>query len=161
MQPIIMPQIGQDIKMGEIVQWCKKEGEPVEKGEVVVIVESEKATFEIEADLSGTLLKVLHQEGDQVEILTPIGYIGTPGERFDETQVGATTHLTSQSEPEQTSLTRERPAPSPRADGGRVLASPAVRRLARERGVDLSSVKGTGPAGRITKEDVLRMSEKG
>jgi len=83
MTAIIMPQVGQDIPSATIVEWVKKEGEAVKKGEIVVVVESEKAAFEVEADADGVLLKILHAEGEEVEILKPIGYIGEPGEVFE------------------------------------------------------------------------------
>ena len=79
-----MPQVGQDIQSGTIVEWVKKEGENVKQGEIVVVVESEKAVFEVEADATGVLLKILHGEGEEVEILKPIGYIGEPGELANE-----------------------------------------------------------------------------
>ena len=80
MIPIIMPQIGQDLPSGTILQWLKQEDDPVTEGEVVLLVESEKAVFEVEAEASGILLKVLHGEGAEVDILQPVGYIGQPGE---------------------------------------------------------------------------------
>ena len=148
MTPIIMPQIGQDITKGKIIEWRKRENDPVAKGEVVVIVESEKATFEVEAEESGVLLKIVHEAGDEeVEILTPVGYIGLPGERFDEQQAAEAPVAEEKAKPSQ-----ERPAP-PEADI--VLASPAVRRLAREKGIDLAHVAGSGPGGRIVKRDIL------
>jgi dihydrolipoamide dehydrogenase len=84
MIPIIMPQVGQDIEKATIVEWRKREGEPVEADEIVVVVESEKAAFEVEAEAAGVLLKIVHQAGEEVEILTPIGYIGQPGEEVPE-----------------------------------------------------------------------------
>ena len=79
--PILMPQIGQDITVGRIIEWLKREGEPVEKGEVILTVESEKATFEIEAEDSGVLLKILQEAGAEAEVLSTVGYIGQPGEK--------------------------------------------------------------------------------
>jgi len=77
---IIMPQIGQDVTTGLLASWEKKENDRVEKGEVVCCVEGDKGIFEIEAEESGVLLKILHQTGEEVEVLKPIGYIGQPGE---------------------------------------------------------------------------------
>lgn len=79
---IIMPQVGQDVPTATVVEWRKREQDCVEAGEVVVVVESEKAVFEVEADVSGVLSSILHEEGDEVEILTPIGYI-TPREQAE------------------------------------------------------------------------------
>ena len=80
MTPIIMPQVGQDYTSGTIVQWLKQVNDPVEAGEIVLLVESEKATFEVEAEEAGVLLTILHGDGHEVEILKPVGYIGRPDE---------------------------------------------------------------------------------
>jgi pyruvate dehydrogenase E2 component (dihydrolipoamide acetyltransferase) len=80
MDPVIMPQIGQDITIGRIVRWHKKELDPVKPGEVILTVESEKASFDVEAERSGVLLKILHREGEEVEVFAPVGYVGEPGE---------------------------------------------------------------------------------
>ena len=79
-QPIIMPQISQDITTGKIVEWFKKENDPIEKGEVVCSVEGDKGVFEVEAEESGVLLKILHQVAEEVEVFKPIGYIGQAGD---------------------------------------------------------------------------------
>ena len=76
-----MPPLGQDIPTAHLVEWLKAERDPVEQGEVIVIVETEKACFEVEAEASGVLLEIIHQAGEEVPILTPIGYIGQPSER--------------------------------------------------------------------------------
>jgi HAD superfamily hydrolase (TIGR01509 family) len=76
---IVMPQVGQDIKTGVIVEWCVKEGDRIEKGDIVAVVESDKATFEVEAYESGILLKILHDAGAEVPVLDPIAYLGEPG----------------------------------------------------------------------------------
>ena len=80
---IIMPQIAQDMEVGVVVQWLKKENDPVEKGEPVCEVEADKGVFQIEAEESGVLLKILRQEGEQVKMLEPIGYLGQAGENLD------------------------------------------------------------------------------
>ena len=89
MIPIIMPQVGQDYPTGIIVEWLKEENDPVEKDEAVLIVESEKASFEVEAEEAGILLKKLYPNGQEVEILKPVGYIGQPGEVFKDMQISA------------------------------------------------------------------------
>jgi len=156
MTAIIMPQVGQDISAGKIVQWLKSEGDQVEAGEVVLVVESEKASFEVESEQSGVLLKILHGEGEEVEILQPVGYIGEPGERVED--MPATAHV---GEPATAEPVGGEPskAVSKEQRLKRGSASPSARRLARELGVDLSSVKGTGPGGRISKQDVQAAAE--
>lgn len=156
MKPIIMPQVGQDIPSAKIIEWRKKEGERVEKGEIVLVVESDKASFEVEADESGVLLLVLHAEGEEVEIFKPLAYIGQPGEvpEVKEAEEAAA----KEHPPAEPSKARAAPAPEVRAAPTRILASPSARRLAEERGIDLVQVKGSGPGSRITKRDVLAAS---
>jgi pyruvate dehydrogenase E2 component (dihydrolipoamide acetyltransferase) len=150
-EPVLMPQVGQDIKTAKIVDWLKKENQEVKKGEVIAVVESDKAAFEVEAYASGVLLKILHPEGEEVEVLTPIAYIGRPGESIEDggrkTEDGR--QRTEAAGPE--SAIRHPPS----AIGGRRAVSPSARRLAQEKGVKLETVQGTGPGGRITKEDIL------
>jgi pyruvate dehydrogenase E2 component (dihydrolipoamide acetyltransferase) len=160
-EPVLMPQVGQDIKTARIVDWCKKENEAVKKGEVIAVVESDKAAFEVEAYAAGVLLKILHAEGQEVEVLTPIAYIGQPGEKFDDagqTTVGAGPRAC----PEETGQTQGvAPTNSQSAVEERMAVSPSARRLAQEKGVRLETVKGTGPGGRITKQDILAAAGNG
>lgn len=147
-EPVMMPQVGQDIKTAKIVEWLKRENDPVEKGEVLATVESDKAAFDVEAYTSGVLLKILYPEGHDAEVLTPIAYIGQPGERVPET--AESSPATEKAEPAASA-----PVTATAPPKGEVTASPSARRLARERGISLDNVVGTGPGGRITKEDVL------
>ena len=154
---ILMPQVGQDIETAIIVEWHKKENDTVNKGDIIATVESDKATFDVEAYDSGVLLKQLYEEGQEVKILTPIAYLGQPGESLETTQ--------SSSGVSQTVVT---PGPSVTTvssqkslNKGKVTASPSARRLAKEKGIDLKNVTGTGPEGRITKQDVLNASNDG
>src|SRR4030042_925992 len=82
-KPIIMPQVRQDIETGVIVEWRVKENDYVSKGDVVALVESDKATFEVEAYESGVLLKRLYDAGAEVKVLDPIAYVGEPGETIE------------------------------------------------------------------------------
>lgn len=152
MMPIIMPQVGQDIPSATIIEWRKREGDRVEKGEVVLVVESDKASFEVEADRSGVLLKILHQEGEEVEILRPLAYVGQEGEVVAEEELQEIAPAEAPSEPEREELPAR---PAVQDERARVFASPSARRLAGERGLELAGIKGTGPGGRITKRDVL------
>lgn len=152
MMPIIMPQVGQDIPSATIIEWRRREGDHVEKGEVVLVVESDKASFEVEADRSGVLLKILHQEGEEVEILRPLAYVGQEGEVVAEEELEQIAPAEAPSEPEREELPAR---PAVQDERARVFASPSARRLAGERGLELAGIKGTGPGGRITKRDVL------
>ena len=80
---IIMPQVGQDIETGTILEWRVKEGEYVNKGDIVATVESDKATFEVEAYESGVLLKILYGAGSEVKVLEPIAYLGESGQEVE------------------------------------------------------------------------------
>ncbi len=80
--PVLMPQIGQDITTGTIQKWLVKENDEVKEGDIIAEVESEKAVFEVEAYESGVILKILYAEGEEVEVLKPIAYIGEPGEEI-------------------------------------------------------------------------------
>lgn len=150
---IIMPQVGQDIKTGAIVEWCVKENDYVNKGDVVAIVESDKATFEVEAYESGVLLKILYDAGAEVKVLDPIAYIGEPGEDIEELE---SADVATKEAIEITPSRKEQDKKEtelPRKPG--VAVSPAAKRAAREYGVDLSKITGSGPDGRILKQDVL------
>ncbi len=149
-KPIIMPQVGQDIETGVIVEWCVKENDEIKKGDVVAIVESDKATFEVEAYESGTLLKILYKAGDDAKVLEPIAYIGQPGEKIEQEPQISTTAPPAGPTAEQKS---ENKIPQTAKPGASV--SPSAKRIARERQIDLAEIKGTGPGGRITKQDVL------
>jgi len=155
---IVMPQVGQDIKTGLIVEWCVKEGDRIEKGDVVAVVESDKATFEVEAYESGILLKILHDAGAEVPVLDPIAYLGEPGEdieRLGEAEVAGkeATQETPSQRPEPASEHTERQR------GTKVAVSPSARRLVEQHGIDTDKLTGTGPKGRVTKDDVLAAIE--
>ena len=150
---IIMPQVGQDIETGVIVEWRVKENDVVNKGDVVALVESDKATFEVEAYESGVLLKLLYDEGSEVKVLAPIAYVGESGESVEEQ------HTSESAAPTKTDRSifkkEEHEVKTGRPDRAGVSISPSAKRVAREHGVDLSQIQGTGPHGRITKQDVL------
>jgi pyruvate dehydrogenase E2 component (dihydrolipoamide acetyltransferase) len=154
-EEILMPPMGQTTKNLKILSWHKKEGEPVEQGEVLLEVETDKATVEVESYASGTVLKTLFQEGDVVEVGTLIAYVGNPGE-----DVEAPASPAAQPAPE--GISKAQPVPergaeagAPVLPAGKVLASPVARKLAKDNGIDLGALRGTGPGGRIKKQDVL------
>ncbi len=137
---IVMPKLSVTMKEGTVARWYKKEGETVEKNEPIVEIVSEKATMDLEAPASGTLRKILIEEGVDAPVNQLLAVIGSPNEAISETDfVAETTEATAESEE-------------------RVIASPAAKRLAKEKNIDLSLVKGSGPEGRIVEEDVERFS---
>ena len=137
---VMMPRLSLTMKEGTVVQWFKKEGERVEKGEPVVEVLSDKVTYEVEAPASGVVRKILAEEGVDVPIAETLAIITAPGEELPEVEAIAEAPIEKVEE--------------------RILASPAAKRLAREYGVDLAQVRGTGPDGRIVEEDVRRFVEE-
>ncbi len=153
---IIMPRLSLTMKEGTVVEWFKKEGDTVQKGEPIVEVLSEKVTYDVEAPESGILRKILAQEGTSVPIDQAVGVIAAPDETVSEMDL-AQSFVPSTKE-EQIATTK--PEAKVEDETERIIASPAAKRLARELSVDLSRVVGTGPEGRIVEEDVRRFSEQ-
>jgi len=166
---ITMPKLGFDMAEGVLVRWVVPLGGQVNRGEVLAEIETDKATVEVESSHSGTILKYLVEEGDIVPVNAPIAIVGREGEDVSDVPTGesAAQPKESTSEPVATPAQTE-PVPArttppagmgePSTDGaglpGGVRASPVARNIAREKGIDLTKVKGTGPSGRITKKDV-------
>lgn len=143
-----LPKIGLTMERGTIIEWLKQEGDAVEKGERLYAFETEKVTNEIESPASGVLHKILAPVGTEVMVGEDVAIISAPGEKIEELESAAVVS------PEAVSSPRE--LATPKAEkGDRVITSPFVRALAKERGVDMSKLKGSGPGGRVTKEDVL------
>jgi pyruvate dehydrogenase E2 component (dihydrolipoamide acetyltransferase) len=174
---VTLPRLGQGMESGTIVRWLKSEGDKVEKGDPLYELDTEKVTQEVEAEAGGVLLKILAQEGEEIEVGKAIAVIGEQGE-----DVPAEASEPKAEAEEPTEVTEEEPAeegdpaperederergreegaedpsePEQRVNGGRVKASPLARRIANERGIDLAQLRGTGPEGRIVAEDVER-----
>ncbi len=168
-----LPDIGEGIHEGEIVRWLVKEGDRVEEDQPLVEVMTDKATVELPSPVAGTVLEIKAKEGEVVKVGSVLVVIGEAGEagvpkrdgREREAAVAAAT-AASTAAPTPEKPERERavgavPAPAPPpSTRKRVLATPATRRLARELGVDITQVEGTGPGGRVTDEDVRRFAER-
>jgi pyruvate dehydrogenase E2 component (dihydrolipoamide acetyltransferase) len=176
---IKLPRLGQGMESGTIVKWLKAEGESVEKGEPLYELDTDKVTQEVEADASGVLLKIAVAEGE-VSVGSTIAVIGEQGEEVSVSDAssngkGAAAEQVDEAPQEEGSRGPARDAErdhgataqtatpviqddghAQKSEGGPVKASPLARRIARERGIDLSSVRGTGPEGRIVAEDVER-----
>jgi pyruvate dehydrogenase E2 component (dihydrolipoamide acetyltransferase) len=140
---VVMPKLSLTMKEGTVGRWYKKEGEKVEKGEPIVEVVSEKATYDLEAPASGILRKILVEEGIDAPVDAALALITAPDEAFSETE------FVVEQVPKRVEEREER-----------VLASPAAKRLAKEHAIDLSLMVGGGPEGRITEEDVQRFIEQ-
>ena len=151
---IVMPRLSLTMKEGTVVQWFKKEGEVVQKGEPLVEVLSEKVTYDVEAPESGVLRRIVACEGSDVPVDQVIGIVATADEPITEAEVSA---------PPAPGLKIEEviaPLSKPDEIRDRIPASPAAKRLAKELIVDLRQVKGTGPEGRIVEDDVRRFAEQ-
>ena len=155
---VVMPQMGYDMREGTVVRWYKQEGETVDRGEVIADIETDKATVEFEAYTGGVLGRIIAQEGVAIPVGELIAIITDPGEAVpDVTPVAAAPAPTPEpASPPPAPAPEPVPpaAPAPASADGQVRASPIARRLARERGIDLSLVTGTGPNGRITERDI-------
>jgi pyruvate dehydrogenase E2 component (dihydrolipoamide acetyltransferase) len=166
---IVMPRLSPTMEEGVLVKWTKKEGDKIAPGDVIAEVETDKANMDFPLEDEGVLLKLLVKEGDTIKLGAPVAILGEAGEDISKVQPSAApaapapaaekkapapSPSPSKDEPKPVMVL---PAPGPRdtnGHGGRVLASPFARKIARERGVDLHSVHGTGPKGRIVAKDV-------
>lgn len=152
---VIMPKQGLMMEEGTLTQWLKKEGEAVTAGEPLFEMETDKLTITMDAEASGTLLKIIHPEGDVVPITQPIAILGQPGEDISSLLGGET----APAAPAETapSPAAEAPAAAPameRAPGERVFSTPRARLRAEENGLDVAAVPGTGPDGLVIERDV-------
>jgi len=148
---IIFPKLDEAMKSGKIVRWLKNEGDRVEKGEVILEIESEKTSFEVEAEASGILSKVMAKAGDEVAVGAAIAFILQPGEKAPEVAKPIIIKAKEEKSVEASKAARET---------REIKASPLARNIAREHNIDLSLVTRTGPGGRITREDVLKAIEE-
>jgi len=154
---VVMPRLSLTMKEGTVTHWYKKEGDRVEKGEPLVEVLSEKFTYDVEAPSSGVLRKILAEEGSDVPVNGTLAIITAPEEPLPE-KIKEEVEVLPQIEVEATEKV-QREATIKRVES-RVTASPAAKRLAREHGIDLTEVVGTGPGGKIIEKDVLRFIEE-
>ena len=177
---VIMPKLSPTMEEGQLSRWLKKEGDKVSMGEPLAEIDTDKATMEMQALGSGVLRKILIQEGESAPLGQLIAIIGEPNEDISGlTSQAATTAPAKASEPPEeekdssskaTPTSAEPPAAEPKAAGsasdngqreskesapsGRIIVSPLAARMAAESGIDLRSVSGSGPGGRIIKRDV-------
>ncbi len=177
-ETITMPKLGFDMQEGTLVRWVRNEGEDINKGDVLAEIETDKATVEVESSASGTVRKLLVDQGAVVPIGAPIAIIGGKDEQITD-QVAAAAQQAKPSAPpaksakpvqepkpttQQPAAPSAAPAPAPQAppapapaateSAGPMKASPLAKRMARDAGVDLARVKGSGPGGRITRKDI-------
>ena len=161
MTDILMPALSPTMEEGVLAKWHIKVGDTVSAGDVIAEIETDKATMEVEAVDEGEVLEILVEEGSEgVKVNTPIARLAgddaAPAPKKAEPKADAKAEEKAEPKPEAKAEKAEAPkaAPAPARDGERIFASPLARRLAKDAGLDLKSIKGTGPHGRIVKADV-------
>ncbi len=158
---ILMPALSPTMEEGTLAKWLVKEGDTVSSGDIMAEIETDKATMEFEAVDEGTIGKILIAEGSEgVKVNTPIAVLLEDGESADDIADAAAAPAATAAAPTEASAPAAAAAPSPvpaapkAGDGTRVFASPLARRIAADKGLDLTGIKGSGPHGRIIKADV-------
>ncbi len=180
---IEMPKLSDTMTTGTLINWLKKEGDPVSSGDMIAEIETDKATMELEVFEDGFLLKQIIQAGAQVDVGAPIAAIGEKGEEVDLPEAKEVAEPVKE-EPASTKEEAAAPPPAPKATTEneekedspttptaeapvapttekRVKISPVARKLAAEKGIDPGNIQGSGPDGRILKEDILAAEKKG
>ncbi len=151
---ILMPKLGLTMAEGQVVEWRKQEGQSVAAGEILFVLETEKVTYEVEAPADGVLARILVPAGETVAVGTVVAYLLAPGE--DPQAIPAAPPAvrveaaSAAPAPQAAAPAPNTPAPA----GGRVRATPLAKKLAREKGLDLATLKGSGSGGRILADDV-------
>ncbi|HMA51328.1 MAG TPA: biotin/lipoyl-containing protein, partial [Magnetospirillaceae bacterium] len=158
---LLMPALSPTMTEGKLSKWVKKEGDKVKSGDVIAEIETDKATMEFEAVDEGTLGKILVPEGTEgVAVNTPIGVILEEGEDASSIKAPAPAAAPAPAPAPAPAAAAPSPAPAPAAapapahQGDRVFATPLAKRIAKDAGIDIKSLKGSGPHGRIVKADV-------
>lgn len=159
--PVILKKLSWTMEEGLLGKWIKHEGDQVKEGEVLCEIETEKATDELQAPASGTVLKVVYAEGSTIPVNSVIAVIGSPGEDVSSI-IGSGASAKPVVAPVEVQVQKQ--VSIRKTTDSEILAdvriSPSARRLARERGIDLTQIRGTGPGGRIVSEDVLQAASK-
>src|SRR3954452_15820323 len=171
MSEVVMPRLSDSMEEGTILTWLKQVGDEVAVGEELVEIETDKANMAYESDVAGTLQEILAKEGETLPIGTPIAVIGANGASAEGRGAQPAGPVTAGDPPPPATAQEgvpptappaggasaadaEAPAAGVSADGERIKASPLAKRLAKEQGLELSQLRGTGPGGRIVKSDV-------
>ena len=171
LKEIRLPQLGQTMEEGTVERWLKQEGDQVKKGEVLYELTTDKATLEVESFVEGILLKILAPAGQTVPVNELVGVVGEKGDKLPEdleaykgkgTAIATAKAAEPPAEPAAAGDVPAGPsAPAQAAaPSGRLLASPRARKIAREEGIPLSVLRGSGPGGRIVERDVREYVEK-
>lgn len=158
---ITVPKLGLTMEKATITTWMKREGDRVEKGESICIIETDKINFEIEAPESGILIKIMAKEGEVLPVGEVIAVVAKEGETFDlDTVIQQAKEVRTYLEERPTEIPISISPSRPKEERREIKASPLARRIAEEKGVSLEGIIGTGPGESITKEDVLKAMEE-
>ena len=152
---VLLPQWGMEMAEGTIVKWLKNEGDTIQEGEPLVAIETAKLETDLESVATGILTRIVVPEGATVPIRTVLAVIAEPGEVVDSPAAAPTSSAASPAPTQQSPVSPGTPA----ADGARVQVVPAARRLARDNSIDLATLQGSGPGGRILIADVEQAIE--
>jgi len=167
---VFMTQLSPTMTEGKIARWLKKEGDTLESGEIMAEVETDKATMEMEVVEEGVLHKILQPEGAVVPVGMPIAIIAEEGEEVPDDYQPEGGEAPVETRSEEAAVTTPAPAAvapqapaeeAPVAKAGRIKASPLARRLAKQKGINLAAITGTGPGGRIVKADIEKAVRRG
>ena len=176
-----MPAMGADMTEGTVVKWLKAEGDQISRGDKLAEIETDKTVVEMEAYADGLLRKILLPDGSKVPVGTPLAFIGNADDELPDSESSSAEEAQPETEPEPApkpvpqpepavtavetepepepqpapSVAQPQPVPLTSAEGARIKASPIARRLAAEKGYDIAAIPGTGPGGRVTRDDVL------
>ncbi|MFJ5718061.1 dihydrolipoamide acetyltransferase family protein [Neobacillus sp. NPDC093127] len=154
---IRMPQLGLTMEEGTIDQWLKQEGDEVKIGDPIVEIQTDKLTSEVESEANGVLLKIVAQEGEDIPVKGLLAYIGEAGETVGIVDEAAVEEVVPVEEEVKIVETEET---LPVQMGGRIKISPLAKKTAKKLGVEFTSLKGTGPGGRIVQQDILKKAEE-
>lgn len=157
---VIMPKVDMVMDTGTFVEWLKNEGDPVEKGEPIFIVLTDKANIEVEAPGSGVLAGLAAKPDDVIPVTEVIAYILGPGESLPQKTAAAPVAVATTAPQPAAAANEASPAPQTSNGTGKVRATPAARRMAAELGVDLAQIEGTGTNGRVHKANVLTFTKQ-
>jgi len=163
--PVIMPKQGQSVESCIISEWIKKKGDTVNEGDIILTYETDKASFELFSPVSGKILEIFFNNGDEVPVLTNIAVIGQEGEPVDEFKPGGISPdktPTKETYDSAGEIFRQTAAPAyqdlPSGITGKIRISPLARKLAEKLNVPIQQIKGSGPQGRIVEKDVRNMA---
>jgi len=158
-----MPSLGHTMEKGKIIEWLKHEGDAIAKGEPLVVIETDKVITEVESPAEGIVLRIVARPDEERPIGAPLAVLGAQGEQVSEAELQ---HMLGPTAAPTPAAPVPAPVVVPRTDavardggGERLKISPIARKLAEELGLDPSTIQGTGPGGRITKDDVLQVAE--